>query len=81
MIWNIILTMLIEILNGLRKCEKKQMSGSEILNKQTKFTEGIRRKKESDENDMGAYINKAELLKQLSVIQDRPVSTAMKIIK
>lgn len=30
---------------------------------------------------MGAYINKAELLKQLSVIQDRPVSTAMKIIK
>ena len=30
---------------------------------------------------MRAYINKAELLKELSVIQDRPVSTAMKIIK
>lgn len=30
---------------------------------------------------MGVYINKAELLKELSVIQDRPVSTAMKIIK
>lgn len=32
MIWDI-LAMLIEILNGLRKCEKKQMSESEILNK------------------------------------------------
>lgn len=30
---------------------------------------------------MGVYINKAELLKELSVIQYRPVSTAMKIIK
>ena len=30
---------------------------------------------------MEVYINKAELLKELSVIQDRPVSTAMKIIK
>ena len=32
MIWDI-LAMLIEILNGLRKCEKKQMSESEISNK------------------------------------------------
>lgn len=32
MIWGIS-AMLIEILNGLRKCEKKQMSESEILNK------------------------------------------------
>ena len=30
---------------------------------------------------MGAYINKAELLKELSVIQDRPVHSAMQIIK
>ena len=30
---------------------------------------------------MEEYINKAELLKELSIIQDRPVSTAMKIIK
>lgn len=30
---------------------------------------------------MGAYINKAELLKELSVIQDRPVRSAMQIIK
>lgn len=30
---------------------------------------------------MGVYINKAELLKQLSVIQDRPVRSAMQIIK
>lgn len=35
----------------------------------------------SNENDMGAYINKAELLKELSVIQDRPVRSAMQIIK
>lgn len=33
------------------------------------------------ENDMGVYINKAELLKELSVIQDRPVRSAMQIIK
>lgn len=32
MIWDISVT-LIEILNGSRKCEKKQMSESEILNK------------------------------------------------
>lgn len=31
--------------------------------------------------DMGVYINKAELLKELSVIQDRPVRSAMQIIK
>ena len=30
---------------------------------------------------MGVYINKAELLKELSVIQDRPVRSAMQIIK
>ena len=30
---------------------------------------------------MGAYINKAELLKELSVIPDRPVRSAMQIIK
>ena len=36
---------------------------------------------EKGENDMGVYINKAELLKELSVIQDRPVRSAMQIIK
>lgn len=30
---------------------------------------------------MGVYINKAELLKELSVIQDRPIRSAMQIIK